>query len=322
MVNKKKIETSPQEVVYETQANSSYGRWDVGNVFWGLLFIIVGGLMLADNFGLIDIHWANLWRLWPLLIIAAGLSILSIQGVFWRIMTLIVSFLMLGAVVLVLVGDFPDISQYKTTDYTVQAASSDINQAEIKIKAGASSINIDSADQDAVVKSKFKSNLLSISESSTVSGTTQRINLETGSKRTVNWWTGNMESIWNLDFTRKIPLAINIDAGASSVEADLSEAMLRSAIVKIGAGSLVFKVGNLEESVNLSIESGVSSVILRLPNGSGVQLKLDSGLASSDIADLSKVGDNLYESTNYSQSNRKINITCKTGVSSFKIERY
>lgn len=322
MVNKKKIETSPQEVVYEAQENSTFGRFNVGNVFWGLLFIIVGGLMLADNFGYIDVHWANLWRLWPLLIIAAGLSILSLQGLFWRITTLFVSFLMLGAVVWVMLGDLPSIGQYKTTDFTVQSASNEIMQAEVKIKAGASSINIGSASQDAIVKSKFKSSLLDISKSSTVSGTTQMISLETTSRQSVNWWTGDMENIWDLDLTRQIPLAINIDAGASSVEVDLSEAKLRSAIVKIGAGSLVFKVGSLEDTVNLNIESGVSSVTLRLPNGSGVQLRLDSGLATNDVADLSKVGDNLYESSGYSQSNKKINITSKTGVSSFRIERY
>ncbi|MCL1630691.1 cell wall-active antibiotics response protein LiaF [Sporolactobacillus sp. CPB3-1] len=46
------------------------------NLFWGLLFLIYGGLLLADDSGILVFKWADFWKLWPYLIIYFGLSLL------------------------------------------------------------------------------------------------------------------------------------------------------------------------------------------------------------------------------------------------------
>ena len=48
-----------------------------GYLFWGIFFILLGGIPLLDRLGVIDAAaWGDLWRLWPLIIIAIGLAIL------------------------------------------------------------------------------------------------------------------------------------------------------------------------------------------------------------------------------------------------------
>lgn len=46
------------------------------NFFWGLFFILIGGLILAVNFGYVDNSaWRSLLNLWPLFLVIIGLRI-------------------------------------------------------------------------------------------------------------------------------------------------------------------------------------------------------------------------------------------------------
>jgi len=44
-----------------------------GNIIWGLAFIIVGLLFVADNYGVIDVRIADLW---PLILVFIGLEMI------------------------------------------------------------------------------------------------------------------------------------------------------------------------------------------------------------------------------------------------------
>ncbi|TGA99184.1 hypothetical protein E4665_05210 [Sporolactobacillus shoreae] len=44
--------------------------------FWGLFFLIYGGLLLADQFHVLTFHWGDFWKLWPYIIIYFGLEML------------------------------------------------------------------------------------------------------------------------------------------------------------------------------------------------------------------------------------------------------
>ncbi|GEB75791.1 cell wall-active antibiotics response protein LiaF [Sporolactobacillus inulinus] len=44
--------------------------------FWGGFFLIYGGLLYADQARMLIFHWSDFWKLWPYLIIYAGLSML------------------------------------------------------------------------------------------------------------------------------------------------------------------------------------------------------------------------------------------------------
>jgi hypothetical protein len=257
-----------------------------------------------------------------LIIIATGLSILSLKGFVWRLITIVLTALTLGAVVWVMVGDFPESDLLINSEATIQKISGNVKQAEVNVKAGAISLNIGTTNQDSIVESKFESNMASVSKTSSISGETQQINLTMDASQANNWWTGNVKSSWNIDLTRDLPLRLNVETGASSTEIDMSSAQLRAISIKTGASSLTLKLGDREDVTDVNIESGASFIVVRAPSGSGVQLKLEGGLATKSIADLSEVSENTYESSGYSMSKNKINIISKIGVSSFTVERY
>ena len=82
-------------------------NWGIGRIFWGLLLVLIGGLLIADNFGWVSVNWLDLWRLWPLFIIAAGLSVLSVRGIVWKIFTIIFALSILGAIGYVAISGTP-----------------------------------------------------------------------------------------------------------------------------------------------------------------------------------------------------------------------
>lgn len=48
-----------------------------GYLFWGIFLLLLGGIPLLDRLGIIDASsWGDVWRLWPVVIIAIGLAIL------------------------------------------------------------------------------------------------------------------------------------------------------------------------------------------------------------------------------------------------------
>ena len=304
--------------VKPTKSKQVYG-WNLGRVFWGLLLVIIGGLILANNFGWLSVNWDNLWRLWPLMIVAAGLSVLSIRNRAWRILTLLLVLLSLAAVVFVTTGPFA-VSQNSQSYAATAQKLANITSADISLKAGMSYIDITSADQDAVAVAHLDSNTASnLSEQSSRNGNTQITNLTTDVGD--HWWFGYMNSNLNLTLTRSLPLTLNLDVGPSETTADLSQAMLRSLNVKSGATKLNVTLGNKVDLTNVDIESGASAVVLRVPSSSGVRVKLDGGMLSSDMADLQN-RNGTYESTGYDSMSKKIDVTAHLGMASFTVERY
>jgi hypothetical protein len=44
-------------------------------IFWGIIFVFIGGVFLLENFNIIDFSWGYVWRFWPLLLIITGINI-------------------------------------------------------------------------------------------------------------------------------------------------------------------------------------------------------------------------------------------------------
>jgi hypothetical protein len=70
-----------------------------GSLFWGLFFLLLGAVPLADRAGLIDVAaWIDPARLWPLAIIAVGIAVLVSRTQFALLGTLVAAVVLGGLV--------------------------------------------------------------------------------------------------------------------------------------------------------------------------------------------------------------------------------
>lgn len=292
-------------------------HWRIGRIFWGLLLVLIGGLVLASNYGLVSVDWFNLWRLWPLFIVAIGLSILTFRGWAGRLLSVVFVILALSAVTYALVYAPQDTRQ--TSTYNIKSQKIDsATVADINIKTGLSQLGINTTDQTDVVQAHLESNISNLTNNTTLVGTTQTTNIITDA--TSDWPAGDIDNQLYVNVTRSLPIRLSLDIGASNITADLSLARLQNLDIKSGATKSDIKLGDSEDLMTVNLESGASSFLIKVPSSSGVSVKID-GVTSNHLNGLIKKGDR-YESANYESAIKKININGQLGLASFTLERY
>ena len=311
------IEPADFEPIVEKPTQAVYRQhWNIGRIFWGLFLVLIGLLALASNYGLLSVNWFNLWRLWPLFIVLIGLSILTVRGWAGRLLGVVFVLLALCAVVYAVLSPQASrpIADYNQTSSRLSAAS----LGNINIKTGLGKLDINTSAQDAVAQAHLESSIANLTTDTTLNGSTQTTNITTNAVS--DWSSMSVDNSLSVDVTRDLPLAINLDTGASEVSADLSLAQLQSLDIRSGATKSDIKLGDKEDLTTVNLNSGASSFIIRVPSSSGASVKLD-GVTSSNIDGLVKNGDR-YESTNYATAPKKIDIVGHLGLASFTLERY
>lgn len=298
-------------------------RYRSSSVFWGLAFIVVGLLLLLDNLNIVSVHFGALWHLWPVFVIGAGLSMLSLRGWVSALISVVLA-VAFGALAYFVAIDNPyyDVNSGVKEQVTVVGGdiASSAKNLNMSLKTGAMDLAIEkSAGQDYTAS--LSSNSLGIKqEQSNLKDDTQYVVLSTDSVR--DWWLGSGDNNLTLGLTDRVPLDLRVDTGASSVHGDLSSLQLRSLALKAGASSVDLKLGSRLAKQDVTVDAGVSKLAFQVPNGVGVRVETDNGLSHTDFGDIAKVSDGIYESTGFASAETQITIHAKIGVSSFEVTRY
>ena len=318
-----KVENSretAQEQPVENVAVQENRSWDIGAVFWGMILIAFGALLLLGNLGVVEVNWSELWRLWPLLVIAAGFSVLAATHWIWKIVASVFVLVAIAAVVLVGTGVYQTESGDRSEQDISVRSERDITNAEVTIRAGASSLNVESGDISEVVRGELESEGLRLERESTRNGSTQKVTLSTSAEKTL--WFNPRQNNWDVTLTERLPLKLTIDAGASDIDADLTNAEVTDLDVKAGASRTMITLGGRSQTVNASIDSGASSTTIRVPRDSGVELTFDGGLSSRNFEGLNEVEEGLYRSNDFDNAENKIYLKVRAGLASFTLERF
>lgn len=48
-------------------------------IFWGVMLVLIGTLFILKNVGVIFFDWVTIWRLWPLILILWGISLIPVK---------------------------------------------------------------------------------------------------------------------------------------------------------------------------------------------------------------------------------------------------
>jgi len=261
-----------------------------GNVFWALVLILAGALLLLNNFDIIDVSWELIWP--------AFLILLGAWFLFGRLLP---------------AGS----DETHTLNVPLEGAV----QARVKLEHGAGRLDLHGAAAPGeLLTGSFGPGIVHTVRRD---GDTVNLNLRAPSDFFFWMWPGNWGGQgmhWDFGLTDEIPLSLDFSGGASENVLNLSALKVTDLKVSTGASSTVLTLPANAGFTDVKVESGAASVEMDIPQGVAARITISSGLAGIDVntARFPKSG-GIYQSPDYDSAANKVAIQVETGVGSVKI---
>lgn len=306
------------------------------NVFWGVILIIIGSLFILKNLDIIYFNWGSLLRLWPVLLILWGISIIPVKNGVKVLLSLAVV-----AVSIVLIvnsnhywngwsirfsdWDYEhrhDKDYDRSKDWESQSIFEDFDEnfeyAFLSFDAAIGDFRLNQGTNRLIefekdgnlgpyyIETKEDGNKVFI-----------RLGLENDNFRGKNFENNaiirlNPAPVWDLD----------IDVGAADIDMDLSGFMVRNLEIDGGASSIDITIGDLFKETELNIDAGASSINIWLPKESGCEIDATTVLTSRNYEGFEKTESGVYQTNNFEEADNKIFITLDAAIASLNFRRY
>ena len=308
-----------------------------GKIFWGIILVYLGILVLLNNFDIIDFSWRIFWKFWPVLLIIWGINILISKENTRKGAVLIglVTCLGLGLLTYFGIREKSNRSEYTWeerqnedygSDYTQddrifrEDYSPNIKTGKISISGGAGEFEVKSPTDNLMEAHVSKGNINYVLKR-TDTDSSVNLNFHAKYEKGIKLPTKgvhdtkiflNNNPVWDID----------VKVGAADVNLDLSPYKIKNLSFSGGATDVEIKLGSLYEHQNIVVETGVSSVEIKVPKSAGCKIINQSGLSSKKFQDFIEKESGVYETNNYVAADKKIDILLKTGISDLKVKTY
>lgn len=295
-------------------------------IIWGILLIALGVLFTLKNFGIIFFSWRLFLSLWPLIIVIIGITLLPLKE--W--LKLMISILLIAAVftIVILTGKSDEsfwhrhkkikmneeqISQSMSLIYN-----SNIKRAKLNLDAIAGKFILDSISTELISFNKTGTfGEFSLTGNDHDSTSTVHLKMKDnhfkigdGSNRAMIKLNPN--PVWDID----------LNAGAAEIYANLENYKIAEMDFEGGASKMTVRIGKLLPATTVKLESGVTSITIEIPSGSGCELQNKGALVKKDFEGFEKKSDGIYRTENFSTSAQKIFIISESAVSELNIIKY
>ena len=296
----------------------------VSHIFWGILFIALGLLILINNFSEIYLEWDNIWQFWPLVLVLIGIAVLIKHKAGKSLVAALAIFATFKSILLFWNKDIEvtfdeDNNQYEVKEYSEKFDSS-ITRGVLNFHGGAATVKLQSStDKLIFVKSigsdnnfKFSKNL--VDDTGEIYLDLKKTKFHLGNLEHKNKFKILLNEIptWDLDF----------ELGAALIDLDLTKFKVNNINVDMGAASLNIKLGSLSNETDISVDAGASEIKITIPEEVAAELKIDDVLSTKEIRGFQRIKSGLYRTTGFDDAEKKAYINIDCGVSSIEITKY
>jgi hypothetical protein len=308
-------------------------------IIWGIILLFIGGVLLLNNFDIINFYWGSVWGFWPVLLIVFGVKLLFNKNGSELGSKIAIGILVLALAILFFKGQekrsIVNVSNFYDKDFDIEDDDSDMSsstlfetfdaavtkEVNLNIKGGGTSYELKGETDSlfyAKVEGKNPNYLLKKILSDSVANLTFQMGDGEGKKK----WNFNAGKSVEI-FLNKIPVYnLDLNVGASQIDFNLEDFKVRNLDFNGGAAEVELKFGDLLPITDVNVKSGMATVSIKIPETSGCRIKTKTGLSSKDFNGFTKLSDGVYETPNYKTSTKKIFINFDGGLSSFDVERY
>lgn len=292
----------------------------------GIWLIFFGIIALLDNINVIDFNFFALLKYWPLLLISLGLDLIfQYKNYGYRIIiiinTLLCAFLLYVGLTAKTKNVFnwrnnisieTDFQDDQDTTAAIHIPFENQGKQKLEFNSSASSITINHETKN-LLEASSNNPKLGFQLKNNDKGIELSSKVRNNKKNKNNVLLAlNKNTLWDLNF----------QLGAASLNADLEHIRFSNLEINSGATSLRLKLPMPSQEVTIiEINTAASSSKLALPKDAACAIELSTVLSSNKLEGFSKV-DNLWQTDNYSTSDKKYLIKLVGAANSLKINRY
>jgi len=300
----------------------------IGRIRNGVILISIGVVFLLNNLGYVPwVVWLRILSFWPVILIAIG-----IEKIFGKTR---LSFLTILSPLLFMVAILGPAYFQKAELGKVYHAparyqwSKDLDTSLAKVTAivevRAGNLEISSGTEE-LVSAKLDYWKRKPATTYEYSGwdSSATIEIKDEEREWRGWfWRGWREKDWTITLTNRIPLDLRIYARATEGKLDLSDLKLANLNLDLKASNLDIKWGDLVDQVNGRIDSDASQIHLLIPENMGLKIENHAKLTSTSFSEISILKyDNVYQTSNFDQASKKINLSLEGSVTRLVVKSY
>lgn len=260
-----------------------------GSLFFGLALILFAGLFFLKGLGVIaDV----LPLVWPLAIILFGVWLL-IGGLF------------------PLRGRWRDSVETFTID--LQGAA----QGEMELDHGAGKVIVTGGAPEGKFLEAVAGTAMDYK--ARLSGDMLKVDVSAGPSGLP--FLGPEGGVWRFRLTERIPLSLEVNAGAASMDFDLTDLQVKLLKMETGASSTQLKLPANAGQTVVEIECGAASYHVTVPHGVAARVSVESGFSALDIDEsrFPRQAGGFYQSPDFNTAANRAEIRFEGGASSITV---
>lgn len=291
-----------------------------GGLVGSSLIIAVGIVFLLSNYGYLTVNvWEVVVRLWPLLLIAIGFDVFVGRRSFWASLVGLIVILAIFAGALWAFGTGIARGQVVTGQQFSQPVGS-ASHASIKIEPGAGSLHLVSlGTSDNLLAGTIETNKgQSVVKDFSQSGNEASLTLRTNGANFYYLPTGPGQWNWDLGLNPEIPMNLVINLGAGNANMDLKDLNMDSINVDMGVGNATLVLPATGQ-YNARVNGAIGKLEIEIPQGLGVQIKTDTGLANVNLPANLQEQNGIYTSSDYSSSDNRVDLTLDMAIGNITV---
>jgi hypothetical protein len=249
------------------------------SLFWGGALIILGVLLYLQTQGIIS----NIFQyLWPIAMMLVGIWL--ILGVYWK----------------------PAPMSGETFSIPLESA----QKVNYSFSHGVGQMDISGGAP--IGQALVGTAASGMNQKSRLSGDQLDVRVEAGPSFLP--FIGPSEGVWRFQLARDLPVLLNVDAGASSLNINLKEVLAKHLTVKTGASSVSVTMPT-HGTCLFDLDGGATSVNIIIPETTAARIRVD-GVTSMDVDTnrFPRLEQDLYQSADFEEAADRAEINITSGL--------
>lgn len=296
----------------------TYHRGRSRDIVGPLLLIFLGTALLLDSLGVWSLHWEDLWRLWPLLLVLAGLQMIFNRTAWGGLISLLV----IAAIIVGVIVLGPAAGQARVTEKAAAYPARGVTSAVVRVDLGIGALDIsalEDSDQLFELRARYDGSQVLLTHDVQLEDGTARVRLDTTSQRT--GWSPlgrKFESEWRLMLNPQVATQLDVNTGVSSTRLALERLDLTRLTVNAGVGDVRLTLPDAGR-YEVSVDGGVGTLTIDVPEEMEARLRINRGLGSLEVAPRFRLQGNYYVTEGYEGATHRAEVDVDGGVGSITI---